>query len=59
MFGRKGNHLTLDLPLSFSEAALGANVKVPTLDGSTVTLKIAPGTPSGKTFRVRAGGGVG
>ncbi len=56
MFGRKGNHLTLDLPLSFSEAALGANVKVPTLDGSTVTLKIAPGTPSGKTFRVRGRG---
>jgi molecular chaperone DnaJ len=56
LFGRNGNHLTLDLPVTFAEAALGANVKVPTVDGSTVTLKIAPGTPSGKTFRVKGRG---
>lgn len=56
VFGRKGNNLTLDLPVTFEEAALGANIKVPTLDGSTVTLKVPPGTPSGKTFRVKGRG---
>jgi molecular chaperone DnaJ len=54
-FGRKGSDLTLALPVTFTEAALGANVKVPTLNGP-VTLKIPPGTPSGKTFRVRGKG---
>ncbi len=52
LFGRKGNDLTLELPVTFPEAALGANVQVPTLNGS-VTLKIPGGTQSGRTFRVR------
>jgi molecular chaperone DnaJ len=56
LFGRKGDNLVLDLPITFAEAVLGANVKVPTLDGSTVTLKIPRATPSGKTFRVRGRG---
>lgn len=56
LFGRKGNHLTVDVPISFPEAALGANVGVPTLEGTTVTLKVPPGTPSGKTFRVKGRG---
>lgn len=56
LFGRKGTNLTLDLPVTFTEAALGAKVRVPTLNGSTVTLKVPPGTPSGKTFRVRGRG---
>ena len=55
VFGRKGNDLTMDLPVSFAEAALGANVKVPTLNGP-VTLKVPAGTPTGKTFRVRGKG---
>ena len=55
LFGRKGDDLTLDLPVSFPEAALGANVQVPTLDGP-VTLKVPAGTPSGKTFRVKGKG---
>ena len=55
VFGRKGSDLTLELPVSFPEAALGANVQVPTLDGP-VTLKVPAGTPSGKTFRVRGKG---
>ena len=55
LFGRKGSDLTLDLPVTFSEAALGANVKVPTLNGP-VTLKVPSGTPSGKTFRIRGKG---
>jgi molecular chaperone DnaJ len=55
LFGRKGDHLTLELPITFAEAALGAKVQVPTLDGP-VTLKVPAGTPSGKTFRVRGRG---
>jgi molecular chaperone DnaJ len=54
-FGRKGSNLTLSLPLTFPEAALGADVKVPTLNG-TVTLRIPPGTDGGKTFRLRSHG---
>ena len=56
LFGRKGAHLTLTLPITFSEAALGATVQVPTLDGDQVSLKIPAGTPSGRTFRVRGRG---
>lgn len=56
LFGRKGNHLTVDVPITFPEAALGAKVGVPTMDGSTVTLKVPAGTPSGKTFRVKGRG---
>ena len=56
LYGRSGNNLTLDLPVTFAEAALGSNVKVPTIGGSTVTLKIPPGTPTGKTFRVKGRG---
>lgn len=52
LFGRKGNDLTLELPVTFPEAALGANVQIPTLNGA-VTLKIPGGTQSGRTFRVR------
>jgi molecular chaperone DnaJ len=55
IFGRKGDNLTVDLPVSYPEAALGANVKVPTLNGP-VTLKVPAGTPSGKTFRVKGKG---
>jgi len=55
VFGRKGNDLTVDLPVSFPEAALGAQVQVPTLNGP-VTLKVPAGTPSGKTFRIRGKG---
>ncbi|HEV8572739.1 MAG TPA: molecular chaperone DnaJ [Actinomycetota bacterium] len=55
IFGRNGLNLTLSLPLTFPEAALGADVKVPTLNG-TVTLRIPPGTDSGKTFRLRSHG---
>lgn len=52
-FGRKGRDLTLKLPITFYEAALGAEVDVPTLPSGSVKLKIPAGTPSGKTFRVR------
>jgi len=56
VFGRDGNNVTLSLPVAFDEAALGANVKVPTPDGSTVTLRLPPGTANGKTFRVKGKG---
>jgi molecular chaperone DnaJ len=56
IFGRKGDNLTLDVPVSFDEAALGAEIKVPTLSGAPVTLKIPAGTPNGRTFRVRGKG---
>ncbi len=56
LFGRKGDNLTLDVPVSFDEAALGADIKIPTLAGSPVTLKIPAGTPNGRTFRVRGKG---
>jgi molecular chaperone DnaJ len=55
LFGRKGNDLTLTVPVTFPEAALGATVRVPTLDGA-VTVKIPPGTAGGKTLRVRGRG---
>jgi len=56
VFGRKGDNLTLDVPVSFDEAALGAEVKIPTLSGAPVTLKLPAGTPNGRTFRVRGKG---
>ena len=56
MFGRKGNDLTLVLPVTLAEAALGASVSVPTLSGSTVKLKIPPGTRSGQTMRIKGRG---
>jgi len=56
LFGRKGDNLTLTVPVSFTEAALGADIKVPTLSGAPVTLKIPPGTPNGRSFRVRGRG---
>lgn len=54
-FGRKGNNLTLTVPVTYTEAALGSKVDVPTLNGG-VTVKIPSGTPTGKTFRVRGKG---
>src|SRR6478609_9196264 len=56
VFGRKDDNLTLDVPVSFDEAALGGEVKIPTLGGAPVTLKLPPGTPNGRTFRVRGKG---
>jgi molecular chaperone DnaJ len=55
LFARRGNDLTLTVPVTFSEATLGTKVDVPTMDGQ-VTLKIPAGTTSGKTFRVRGKG---
>jgi len=56
IFSRKGENLTLTLPVTFTEAALGADIKVPTLSGDDVTVRIAPGTSNGRTLRVKARG---
>ncbi|HVS68943.1 MAG TPA: molecular chaperone DnaJ [Mycobacteriales bacterium] len=56
LFGRNGDNLTLTVPVTFPEAALGTTVKVPTLDGSTVSVKIPAGTASGRVLRVRGKG---
>jgi molecular chaperone DnaJ len=56
LFGRKGDNLTLDVPVSFDELALGAELKIPTIGGTPVTLKVPAGTPNGRTFRIRGRG---
>ena len=56
VFSRDGDNLTVDLPVTIPEATLGATVSVPTLDGTPVRVKIAPGTPSGRVLRVKGRG---
>jgi len=56
IFSRKSEHILLTLPVTFVEATLGADIKVPTLDGEEVTVRIAPGTPNGRTLRVKGRG---
>ena len=55
IFEREGNTLFCDVPLPFSTAALGGELKVPTLDGQS-SIKIPTGTQGGTTFRVREKG---
>lgn len=52
---RKNGNIILELPLTYSEAALGTEVQIPTLDGR-VKMKIPPGTPSGRKFRLKGKG---
>ncbi len=54
-FRRRGDDLEVVVPITYTEAALGADIQVPTLDGP-VTMRVPPGTPSGKTFRLRGKG---
>lgn len=56
IFSRKSENILLTLPVTFVEAALGADIKVPTLDGDEVTVRLAPGTPNGRTLRVKGRG---
>jgi molecular chaperone DnaJ len=56
LFGRSGKtNLTIKVPITFPEAALGTQVKVPTL-GAPVTVKVPAGTQSGTTVKVRGRG---
>ncbi|MBI5137595.1 MAG: molecular chaperone DnaJ [Nitrospirae bacterium] len=54
-FGRDAHHVTLDQPISFSQAALGASIEVPTMT-EPVRLKIPAGTQTGKRFRLKGKG---
>ncbi|MDQ7910316.1 molecular chaperone DnaJ [Phytohabitans sp. ZYX-F-186] len=55
LFGRAGDDLTLTVPITIPEAVLGTDLRVPTMDG-TVTLRVPPGTPNGRTLRARGKG---
>ncbi len=56
IFSRKGENLLLTLPVTFAEATLGADLKVPTLSGEDVTVRLAAGTPTGRVLRVKGRG---
>lgn len=56
VFGRSGDDLTITVPVTFPEAVMGAEIKVPTLNGMPVTVKVPPGTHSGTKLRVRGKG---
>lgn len=56
IFGRDGENLTVRVPITFAEAALGADISVPTLSGERVTLRVKPGTQSGTRHRVKGRG---
>lgn len=56
VFHRDGLNLRVTVPVTFTEAALGATIEVPTLDGEVVKLRVAPGTPSGRVLRVKGRG---
>ena len=56
VFTRKGENLLMTLPVTFAEAALGADIKVPTLSGEEVTVRLAPGTPNGRVLRIKGHG---
>lgn len=55
-FTREGDNLRIHVPVTFDEAALGAQIEVPTADGSTVKMKVPAGTSSGRTLRVKGRG---
>jgi len=56
VFSRKGENIAITVPVTFTEATLGGDIKVPTLAGDEVTLRIAPGTSNGRVLRVKGRG---
>ena len=56
VFTHKGENLLMSLPVTFVEAALGADIKVPTLSGEEVTVRLAPGTSNGRVLRIKGHG---
>jgi molecular chaperone DnaJ len=56
VFTRDGANLRVTVPVTFTEAALGANILVPTLGGEPVKLKIHPGIPNGRVLRIQGRG---
>jgi len=55
-FKRQGNDILYELPISFTQAALGDEVEVPTVDGKTTTLKVPAGTQTNRSFRLKGMG---
>ncbi|WP_421014117.1 DnaJ C-terminal domain-containing protein, partial [Glutamicibacter creatinolyticus] len=55
-FKRDGNNIRIHVPVSFDEAALGAKIQVPTLNGEEVTVKVPAGSSSGRTLRLKGRG---
>ncbi len=56
VFTRKGENLHITVPVSFAEAALGADISLPTIEGDEVKVRINPGTQNGKTLRIKGRG---
>ena len=56
IFSRSEDNIHLTLPITFAEATLGADISIPTLEGDDVTVRIAPGTPAGRTLRIKGRG---
>ena len=56
VFLRQGNDVLCEVPVSVYQAILGADIKVPTLDGKLVKINMPPGTQSGRTFRLKKEG---
>jgi molecular chaperone DnaJ len=56
IFSRKGENLHISVPVAFTEAVLGADISVPTIEGDEVKVRLAPGTQNGKTLRVKGRG---
>ena len=56
IFAREGDHLRVEVPITFGEATLGATIEVPTIDGEVVKVKVPAGTPGGKVLRVKGRG---
>ncbi|MDA2985944.1 MAG: DnaJ domain-containing protein [Actinomycetota bacterium] len=56
VFSRDGDNIRVSVPVTYAEATLGATIEVPVLGGDPVKLKVAPGTPNGRTLRVKGKG---
>ncbi|MGA1627806.1 MAG: DnaJ C-terminal domain-containing protein [Aquiluna sp.] len=56
VFTRDGDNIRVSVPVTYAEATLGATIEVPVLGGEPVKLKVAPGTPNGRTLRVKGKG---
>ena len=56
LYERKGDNLSVEVPVTFAEAALGADIAIPVPRGGTVNMRIPAGTTSGRTFRIKGKG---